>query len=204
MIASCKPIKRVPPIQEGGQSDTQECDALNREISMSDRGLNTISFAGHAASSSQFQTLYSEGMSLVEETASYLDGPGRAASKVLPRLASVLYAAESMRLTTRLMQMASWLLLQRAVNNGEMTREQVIAEKSKVRLDSFNVDRSAPGWNDLPESFRDLVERSLRLQKRVSLLDREIYRPAEAAPQAGGENSVQAQLDLLKTAFGGQ
>jgi regulator of CtrA degradation len=140
----------------------------------------------------------------VEETASYLDGPGRAASKVLPRLASVLYAAESMRLTTRLMQMASWLLLQRAVNNGEMTREQVIAEKSKVRLDSFNVDRSAPGWNDLPESFRDLVERSLRLQKRVSLLDREIYRPAEAAPQASSENSVQAQLDLLKTAFSGQ
>ncbi len=107
-------------------------------------------------------------MGLVEETASYLDGPGRTAAKVLPRMASVLYAAESMRLTTRLMQMASWLLLQRAVNNGEMSREQVLSEKSKVRLDSFNVDRSAPGWNDLPESFRDLIERSLRLQNRVA------------------------------------
>ena len=63
-----------------------------------------------------------------------------------------------MRLTTRLMQMASWLLLQRAVNNGEMNRDQVLAEKNKVRLDSFNCDRSAQGWNDLPEAFRDLVE----------------------------------------------
>lgn len=169
---------------------------------MSELGLNTISFAGHAASSSQFKMLYAEGMALVEETASYLDGQGRAASKVLPRMASVLYAAESMRLTTRLMQMASWLLLQRAVNNGEMSRDQVLAEKNKVRLDGFNVDRSAPGWNDLPESFRDLVERSLRLQNRVALLDREIYRPTEAPIVPDNQNSVKAQLSLLQTAFG--
>jgi len=170
---------------------------------MSETSLNTISFAGHAASSSQFKGLYSEGMTLVEETASYLDGPGRSSAKALPRMASVLYAAESMRLTTRLMQMASWLLLQRAVNSGEMTREQVMSEKTKVRLDGFNVDREAPGWNDLPEAFRDLVERSLRLQSRVAVLDREIYRPHEinhVVPD--NQNSVQAQLDLLQTAFG--
>ena len=168
---------------------------------MSERGLNTVSFAGHAASSAQFKVLYAEGMGLVEETASYLDGPGRSASKVLPRMASVLYAAESMRLTTRLMQMASWLLLQRAVNNGEMSRDQVISEKTKVRLDGFNVDRAAPGWNDLPESFRDLVERSLRLQNRIAILDREIYRPSELPIVPDNENSVQAQLNLLRTAF---
>ena len=170
---------------------------------MSERGLNTVSFAGHIASSAQFKSLYGEGMGLVEETASYLDGVGRQASKVLPRMASVLYAAESMRLTTRLMQMASWLLLQRAVNNGEMTRDQVMSEKRKVRLDGFNVDRNAPGWNDLPEAFRDLVERSLRLQNRVALLDREIYRPQEAGSFVpDNQNGVKAQLNLLQTAFG--
>jgi regulator of CtrA degradation len=171
---------------------------------MLESGANTISFAGHAASSVQFKSLYAEGMALVEETASYLDGAGRAASKSLPRLASVLYAAESMRLTTRLMQVASWLLLQRAINNGEMTREQVLTEKKKVRLDTFNVDRSAPGWNELPQAFRELVEKSVRLQNRVAVLDREIYRPGEAAQVAtANQNSVQAQLSLLKTAFGG-
>ncbi len=169
---------------------------------MSELGLNTINFAGRAAASSQFKALYSEGMALVEETAAYLDGTGRAAAKVLPRMASVLYAAESMRLTTRLMQMASWLLLQRAVNNGEMSRDQVLSEKNKVRLEGFNVDRNAPGWNDLPEGFRDLVERSLRLQNRIALLDREIYRPEEPAVMPDNENSVRAQLNLLQTAFG--
>ena len=170
---------------------------------MSERGLNTVSFAGHVASSAQFKSLYAEGMGLVEETASYLDGVGRQASKVLPRMASVLYAAESMRLTTRLMQMASWLLLQRAVNNGEMSRDQVLSEKNKVRLDSFNVDKTAPGWNDLPEAFRDLIERSLRLQNRIALLDREIYRPQDVQTfEPGNQNSVQAQINLLQTAFG--
>ena len=169
---------------------------------MSETSLNTVNLADHMANSAQFKALYAEGMGLVEETANYLDGPGRAASKGLPRLAGVLYAAESMRLTTRLMQMASWLLLQRAVNNGEMNRDQVLAEKNKVRLDSFNCDRSAPGWSDLPEEFKDLVERSLRIQNRVALLDREIYRPAEAAAlKPDNENSVQAQQHLLQTVF---
>lgn len=170
-------------------------------MSMSELGLNTVSFAGRAAASPQFKVTYAEGMGLVEETAAYLDGPGRSAAKVLPRMASVLYAAESMRLTTRLMQMASWLLLQRAVNNGEMSRDQVISEKSKVRLDGFNVDRNAPGWHDLPEAFRDLIERSLRLQNRIALLDREIYRPSDPSIVPDNQNSVQAQLNLLRTAF---
>lgn len=172
---------------------------------MGDRRKNTIQFAERVTSSTSFKTLYAEGMGLVEETAGYLDGTGRTAAKTLPRIASVLYAAESMRLTTRLMQMASWLLLQRAVNNGEMTREQVIAEKTKVRLDGFACDRSAPGWDDLPEGFRSLVERSLRLQARVALLDKDIYhRQATRMPPetADNENSVKAQISLLHTAFG--
>lgn len=172
---------------------------------MADMQKNTIKFAERVTASPSFQTIYAEGMGLVEETATYLDGVGRTESKTLPRMASVLYAAESMRLTTRLMQMASWLLLQRAVNNGEMTHEQVIAEKTKVRLDGFACDRSAPGWDDLPDAFRDLVERSLRLQARVALLDKEIYhhKPAtEADEDDGPNNSVKAQISLLHTAFG--
>lgn len=167
---------------------------------MSETNRNTIRFSDHVANSESFKTLYAEGMGLVEETADYLDSTGRAASKTLPRIASILYSAESMRLTTRLMQLASWLLLQRAVNNGEMTREQAMTEKSKVRLDSFNCDRTAAGWDELPDAFKDLVERSLRLQNRVALLDREIYRPEEDQ-DTETENSVQAQLSLLQTAF---
>src|SRR5581483_9954144 len=84
------------------------------------------------AKSELFQRTFQEGMDLVEETASYLDGSGRQASKLLSRSAALAYAAESMRLTTRLMQVASWLLVQRAVREGDMAAEA--AQDASYRL----------------------------------------------------------------------
>src|ERR1700722_14343256 len=89
----------------------------------------TIPFIHRLASSAAFKDLFREGMTLVEEAASYLDGPGRAESRALPRPAALAYSTESMRLTTRLMQVASWLLLQRAVNEGELSSSQAQAER---------------------------------------------------------------------------
>ncbi|MCI0468377.1 MAG: DUF1465 family protein, partial [Beijerinckiaceae bacterium] len=82
----------------------------------------TISFGERLAASEQFLVLFQQGMDLVSRAAAYLDGDGRAEAKALPRTAAAAYAVESMRLTTRLMQIASWLLLQRAVNEGELSR----------------------------------------------------------------------------------
>src|SRR5712692_7302409 len=93
-----------------------------------------VSFGARLAGSQSFGTLFREGMALVEETAAYLDGPGRKDSKGLERNAALAYATESMRLTTRLMQLASWLLLHRAVNEGEMSLVQASQEKAKVKL----------------------------------------------------------------------
>ncbi|HEY9009444.1 MAG TPA: DUF1465 family protein, partial [Devosia sp.] len=84
--------------------------------------------------SAAFGALFREGMDLVEETAAYLDGAGRTEAKALDRAVSLTYATESMRLTTRLMQLASWLLLHRAVKEGEMTLVQANREKTKVKL----------------------------------------------------------------------
>src|SRR4029450_10095554 len=81
-----------------------------------------------------FGNLFREGMDLVEETAAYLDGDGRTEAKALERSVSLTYAAERMRLTSRLMQLASWLLLHRAVKEGEMTLSQANREKTKVKL----------------------------------------------------------------------
>src|SRR6476659_4900017 len=93
-----------------------------------------VSFGERLASSQAFSDLFRSGMALVEETATYLDGPGRQESKKLERSAALAYATESMRLTTRLMQLASWLLLHRAVKEGEMTLAQANKEKTKVKL----------------------------------------------------------------------
>src|SRR5437868_11937855 len=102
-------------------------------------GTGPVLFGEKLASSQAFAALFREGMALVEETAAYLDGPGRQESKKLNRTAALAYATESMRLTTRLMQLASWLLLHRAVKEGEMTLAQANKEKSKVRLSAGDI-----------------------------------------------------------------
>lgn len=162
---------------------------------------NTVRLAERRVFSDSFKPLYNEGMGLVEQAAEYLDGPGRVEAKGLSRLAATLYAAESMRLTTRLMQVASWLLLQRAANSGEMTRDQVASEKSKVRLDTGSAPDQVDGWNDLPKDFVALVTRSLSLQNVVRRMDEEIY-GAGATRQASSQNPVSDQIRLLNTAFG--
>ena len=93
-----------------------------------------VQFSERLTNSAAFGVLFREGMDLVEETAAYLDGDGRTEAKALERSVSLTYATESMRLTTRLMQLASWLLLHRAVKEGEMTLTQANREKTKVKL----------------------------------------------------------------------
>ncbi|GAB5506005.1 MAG: DUF1465 family protein [Rhizobiaceae bacterium] len=167
---------------------------------------NLISLAERRVFSSSFRPLYDEGMQLVEQAAEYLDGEGRTEAKRLSRIAATLYAAESMRLTTRLMQVASWLLLQRAANSGEMTRDQVASEKTKVHLDTASAQEGVEGWTELPEIFRDIVARSLSLQALVRRMDEEIYGDEQSAPAKSQlrSNPVSEQLTLLSTAFGGR
>jgi regulator of CtrA degradation len=103
-----------------------------------------------------------------------------------------------MRLTTRLMQLASWLLLHRAVKEGEMSLAQASKEKTKVRLTT--ADRGdADSIALLPERLQDLIARSKKLQSEVLRLDATIHAPV-AVPQAWN-NPVERQLGLLKAAF---
>ena len=161
-----------------------------------------ISFGQAYARSDTFRMLFKEGMTLVEETADYLDGDGRNAARALPRPASIVYATESMRLTTRLMQLASWLLLHRSVREGEMSAERARQEKSKIRLEALSSNPAGPGWDDLPDAFRTLIQRSLSLQKRVERIDAALLE--DGVPAAGEDNPVNAQLRDLAAALNGR
>src|SRR5438270_3671428 len=143
---------------------------------MPEKSASPVSFAERVAGSQAFADLFRDGMMLVEETAAYLDGPGRRESKKLPRSAALAYATESMRLTTRLMQLASWLLLHRAVKEGEMSLTQASKEKTKVKL--VTGDRAAADTMALlPAKLGDLIDRSLSLLDRVRRLDATMHAP---------------------------
>ncbi|MDR6869649.1 regulator of CtrA degradation [Bosea sp. BE125] len=159
----------------------------------------SISFARGFVKSDAFMLLFREGMGLVEQTASYLDGDGRAESAALPRDVALTYATESMRLTTRLMQIASWLLVQRAVAEGEMTAEQARAENNKVRMSDAAGQPAHDEVARLPQALRDLMAHSVRLQERIRHLEGQMSGTGLARKQA---NPVQDQLANLQARLG--
>jgi regulator of CtrA degradation len=152
------------------------------------------------ARSEMFERTFQEGMELVEETAAYLDGAGRKESKLLSRNAALAYAGESMKLTTRLMQIASWLLVQRAVREGDMGVGEACQDRYRMRGEAVSRAPAPDSPEALPGHLCDLLGRSERLYERVLHLDQRMYAGA-GEPEA--VNPVQSQLDRLRSAFGG-
>ena len=163
-----------------------------------------ISFGERYVESDNFKNVFREGMALVEEAAGYLEGAGRLEAKKLHPELSFAYATESMRLTTRLMQLASWLRIRRAVNEGEMTMEQAEEEEHKVKLQAIGSLARAKGYEELPTSMTDLVERSLRFYERILKLDHMIRETAEDDQEdVDHNNPISHHLGRLKAAFEG-
>ena len=146
--------------------------------------------------SAMFDRTFDEGMGLVEETARYLDGKGREEARALPRKAAMLYAGESMRVTTRLMQAASWLLVQRAVRDGDMARADALHDRYRLGSREICLGVCAEETDPLPAQLRDLLERSENLYRRIARLDDILFGESEAPAGARG------QLDVLAQAFG--
>jgi regulator of CtrA degradation len=164
--------------------------AINEEENLRDMTLQT--FTGSAL----FERTFNEGMALVEETARYLDGRGREESRDLPRKAALLYAGESMRVTTRLMQAASWLLIQRAVHDGEMRAEDAAGDRYRLGSKEICLGGRNEATDMLPGMLQDLLVRSDNLYRRIARLDDVLFGTPKDQP------GVKAHFDRLNQAFG--
>jgi regulator of CtrA degradation len=153
------------------------------------------------ARSALFEKTFKDGMTLVDETADYLDGAGRQEAKMLSRTAALAYARESLTLTTLLMQAASWLLVQKAIREGDMPPKD--AHQTRYRIKDDGV-KSAPRpfgsaiMAEMPPRLTMLLERAERLYERVALLDRRMYLDEDQEPEI---NPVLAQFERLSAAF---
>jgi regulator of CtrA degradation len=160
----------------------------------------TVSFGERFQASEQFNRVFTEGMALVERSAAYLDGEGRRESKGLPSQVTVLYATESMRLTTRLLELASWLLIRRALKEGEITAQEAEAKRARVKLQTLGRPAHTKGFTDLPQGLRELIDASFTLHDRIVQLDRAMVPSAESA-EAPAINPVATQISTLERAF---
>ncbi|EJF74760.1 DUF1465 family protein [Bartonella alsatica] len=154
----------------------------------------------HSAFENAFNRLYEETMTLIEETATYIDTEGKLVARSLSTEISAMYAKEAMYLSTRLMQIASQLLLLRAEREGEMSSEQIEREFAKISLHTPTLKLESAHWQELPEVFRYFVARSLRLEARMKYM--RTGRESSFPYLLEEDNPVGKQIELLKTAFG--
>lgn len=160
----------------------------------------TVSFGNAFAQSSQFDDVFQEGMALVERAAGYLDGEGRNEARKLVPPISTAYATESMRLTTRLLEVASWLLIQRALKNHEITPEEADVRRRKVKLRPSGRPSHIKHFDHLPTTLQTMVIESFAISDRLLRIDRAM-RTGEDAISSVTTNPVGAQLSTIRAAF---
>ena len=128
-------------------------------------------------------SLYTEAMLLADEARAYFDDAGRAERNLLPAVARVGFACESLKVTTRIMHIVAWLLTQKAVESGEI--KSADGRKPERRLGSASesdmnlVEQLPPAAKRLILSSNDLYERVKRLDEG-QLADEPPVSPARA------------------------
>ena len=136
--------------------------------------------------------LYGESMLLADEARSYFDVGGRAEREALDPMARVSFSCESLKVTTRLMHVIAWLLTQKAIDAGELTRRDALDPSRRLGAPPAT---DAVSLAAMPEQARQLIEESIELFRRTARLD---DLQAEDSPNISPALSM---LQRLESAF---
>lgn len=141
--------------------------------------------------SALLESLYQEVLNLVSRTSDFVGALKAGTIGGLSVDGGPAYTVESMRHTTRLMQVMAWLLTQRAVETGEMTPAE--AAEPKYRLGAADICLAQPiaGAERLPKPFREMTAQSTAIYRRIKRLADQMDEPEQ-------ENPVHALLHRLE------
>jgi len=117
---------------------------------------------------------YDEAMSLLLEARRFVANVDREVADDLTPADQMVVTREAMRLTTRLSHAMAWLLVQRAVHAGELSRLEAASEPYRLSGQTLCLDDSESDHAAVPEALRDLLVRSHWLYLRVARLDAEL------------------------------
>ena len=113
-------------------------------------------------------SLYVEAMVLTDEARAYFDSSGRDERLALDPMVRVGFACESLKVTTRLMQVVAWLMTRRALAAGELP--EPIGGAGERRLGEAPVSDEAL-IEQLPDSAVALIRASQELYDRIRRID---------------------------------
>lgn len=83
-------------------------------------------------------------------------------------------SCEAMRVTSRLTQVMAWLMMQRAVHEGEVDVTHALSEHNRLSGADVCLDESFRDDDCLPNGLRSLLDRSLSLYQRIARLEQQM------------------------------
>lgn len=140
-------------------------------------------------------TLYLEAMTLADEARSYFDREGAADRGRLDPVARVAFSCESLKVTTRLMHVVSWLLVQKAVQAGELDEAQAGTPERRLGRATDSDDPLRLAF--LPPRSREIIDCSRDLYDRIARLDTQLV----ALPADSDGGGARALLDRLRSSL---
>ena len=114
---------------------------------------------------------YDEALALTREVRDYIASQAPADKAALDHDTQLVASCEEMRVTARMTQVMAWLMLQRAVNDGELDREQAAVPDNRLGGQETCLAEPAVDPAYLPARLADLLARSRRLYERIQRLD---------------------------------
>ena len=158
-----------------------------------------------------FTILFSRGVLLLERISAYEYKLSTASSEDAKPLSHCMDSAKCKYLITKAIQLVSWLLIQRAFYEGDMTQSQAIVEQSKVCIDVSTPNFLSSEHEHIPREMLIFAEQLIDLQQQIKEFStsqtvpayQETVKPViQQQKQAiESENYVAQQLDTLRSAF---
>ncbi len=108
---------------------------------------------------------------MVEAARSYLSVLEPIDRRALAASDRLRLCSETMRMTARLTQIMAWLLSQRAVHAGEISRMQALEDQQALTQVQVCMAQDEQAWRGLPQRLVSLLDKSHRLYVRVARLD---------------------------------
>ncbi len=122
------------------------------------RTLSVIAFTGP----------YDETLNMMREARDYVAGRRGAVWQAGGR--ELAFNVEALRVTSRLTQVMAWLMIQRAVNSGEISLAEACRPHYRLGGQEVCLDVSRNADPCLPTKLRSLMARSHNLYQRVARL----------------------------------
>ena len=125
-----------------------------------------------------FSKTYEETLGMLSEARDYITCEQPLECQAMTPIGRAALMQETTRLVARLTQVMAWLLVQKAVYGGEMTRAQALEDVHRLGGKAVCLAAECPPSFAPTQRFATLLDRSRRLYIRVARLDELLERQA--------------------------